>query len=347
MTETTTALDSMGIRDAFASLPDQVADAVERARGIPDLPGRDDIEHVVVLGMGGSGIAGDVIAAAAGPFLGLPILVCKTYQPPAFVGDNSLVFAISFSGDTEETVEAATEAAVQGARMVVVTGGGELARRGESWGAPVVPVPSDIPQPRAGLGAMAIPPLVILEDIGLFPGASQWIAHAVRRLRTRRDRLLGERSEARTIAKRIGRTIPLIYGGSWIGSVAAQRWKTQCNENAKVPAFWNANPEVCHNEIAGWGQHGDLTRQAITLVLLRDDFEHPQVVRRMELVKTIMGEVVAGAVDVRAAGEGQLAQLLDLILVGDLMSVELAMQEGVDPGPVPILGEIKRELRPG
>lgn len=345
MTDVSTGLDSLGMREAFASLPDQIADAVERARGIPDLPTRDDIEHVVVLGMGGSGIAGDVIAAAAGPFMGLPILVCKTYQPPAFVGDSSLVFAISFSGNTEETIEAASEAAVQGARMVIVTGGGELARLGEGWGAPVVSLPAGIPQPRAGLGAMAIPPLVVLEDIGLFPGASQWIAHAVRRLRTRRDRLAGDRSEARTLAKRIGRTIPLIYGGSWIGSVAAQRWKTQCNENAKVPAFWNASPELCHNEIAGWGQHGDLTRQAITLVQLRDDFEHPQVARRMEMVKNMMGEVVAGIHEVRAAGEGQLAQLLDLVLVGDMMSVELAMQEGVDPGPVPILDEIKAELR--
>ena len=106
MTDVFTGLDSLGMREAFASLPDQIAAAVERSRGIPDLPTRDDIEHVVVLGMGGSGIAGDVIAAAAGPFMGLPILVCKTYQPPAFVGDNSLVFAISFSGNTEETIEA-------------------------------------------------------------------------------------------------------------------------------------------------------------------------------------------------------------------------------------------------
>src|SRR5207302_10829180 len=202
--------------------------------------------------------------------------------------------------------------------------GGELARLGEGWGAPVVALPAGIPQPRAGLGAMAIPPLVVLEDIGLFPGASQWIAHAVRRLRTRRDRLAGDPSEARTLANAIGRTIPLIYGGSWIGSVAAQRWKTQCNENAKVPAFWNASPELCHNEIAGWGQHGDLTRQAITLVQLRHDFEHPQVTRRFELVFQMVDEVVASIEQVEAGGEGQLAQLLDLILVGGFTSLHMA-----------------------
>src|SRR5205085_267899 len=166
-------------------------------------------------------------------------------------------------------------------------------------------------------------------------------------LGSRRDELAGDDTLATDLARRIGRTIPLIYGGGSLGSVAAQRWKTQCNENAKVPAFWNASPELCHNEIAGWGQHGDLTRQAITLVQLRDDFEHPQVARRMEMVKHMMGEVVAGIHEVRAAGEGQLAQLLDLVLVGDLMSVELAMREGVDPGPVPILDEIKDALQSG
>src|SRR5438309_4244488 len=109
--------------------------------------------------MGGSGIAGEVLAAAAGPYLPVPVMVFKSYELPAFVGEGSLVFAISFSGDTEETVEAVTEAAVQGARIVAVTSGGELAHLAEAWGTPLVRVPGDIPQPRAALGAMAVPPL--------------------------------------------------------------------------------------------------------------------------------------------------------------------------------------------
>jgi glucose/mannose-6-phosphate isomerase len=125
------------------------------------------------------------------------------------------------------------------------------------------------------------------------------------------------------------------------------RWKTQMNENAKFPAFWNAQPELCHNEIAGWGQHGDLTRQAITIVALRHDFEHPQVMRRFELVFRMVDEVVAGILEVRARGEGQLAQLLDLMLVGDFVSLQLAMNEGIDPGPVPALDEIKIALKEG
>jgi glucose/mannose-6-phosphate isomerase len=263
------------------------------------------------------------------------------------VGDGTLVFAVSFSGNTEETVEATSEAAVQGAKVVVVSGGGELTRLGEAWGSPMVAVPDDIPQPRAAVGALAVPPLIALEEIGLFPGARRWIDEAVRRLTVRRDELKGDDTLVTDLARQIGRTIPLIYGGGAIGAVAAMRWKTQMNENAKIPAFWNAQPELCHNEIAGWGQHGDLTRQAITLVGLRHDFEHPQVMRRFELVFGMVDEVVAGIVQIQARGEGQLAQLLDLTLVGDLTSLHMALNEGIDPGPAPALDEIKVALKEG
>jgi glucose/mannose-6-phosphate isomerase len=343
----TQALDSQGMLAATLALPEQVAAAADRSMGLSGLPSIDDVNSVVVLGMGGSGIAGDLVAAVAGPFMPVPVVVAKSYELPAFVGDGTLVFAVSFSGDTEETVEATSEAAVQGAKVVIVSGGGELTRLGNAWGAPMVSVPEDIPQPRAGVGALAIPPLLVLEQVGLFPGARRWVDEAVRGLVARRDELTSDESVVDDLARQIGRTIPLIYGGGAVGAVAAQRWKTQMNENAKIPAFWNAQPELCHNEVAGWGQHGDLTRQAITLVALRHDFEHPQVMRRFELVFQVVDEVVAGIVQIQARGEGQLAQLLDLILVGDLTSLRLALNEGIDPGPVPALDDIKLALKEG
>jgi len=144
MTDTTSGgLDTQGMLDAALALPEQVAAAVEWARGLDDLPDREEIEQVVVLGMGGSGIAGDVLMAAAGPYLPLPVLVFRSYHVPAFVDEGTLVFAISFSGDTEETVEAVTAAALQGARVVAVTRGGELGHLAESWGVPVVGVPEN------------------------------------------------------------------------------------------------------------------------------------------------------------------------------------------------------------
>jgi glucose/mannose-6-phosphate isomerase len=337
-------LDSQGILDATLSLPEQVLDAMAAARGLDGLPDHDDVENIVVLGMGGSAVAGDIMVAAAGPFLPVPALALRGYNVPAFVGEGSLVFAVSFSGDTEETVEAVTEAALAGAKIVAITTGGELARLAEAWEVPLVRIPPGIPQPRTGLGHLAIPALAVMEDIGLFPGATSWVTAAVEQLRIRRDQLLKPGNLAETLARSIGRTIPVIHGGGPVGAAAAYRWKSSMNENAKIPAFWNSQPELCHNEVSGWGQHGDVTRQVMTLLGLRHDFEHPQVMHRFELTYRLLDEVVAGIEEVQAEGEGELAQLLDLILVGDVTSILLAMQEGVDPGPIPAQDQIKAAL---
>jgi glucose/mannose-6-phosphate isomerase len=337
-------VDTLDMWAATAALPEQAAEAVNASQGLGGLPGRDRVENVVVLGMGGSGIAGDVLAATAAPFMSVPVAVVKGYQPPAFVGAGSLVFAISFSGNTEETVEAAGLAYESGASLIVVSGGGELVRLADEWRVPVVPVPTDIPQPRAALGAMAVPPLVLLEEIGLFPGAGHWVAQAIDQLRRRRDALVGPASVAQDLARRIGRTIPLIHSSEALGAAAAFRWKTQINENAKSPAFFAVYPELCHNEIAGWGQHGDVTRQIITLINLRHDAEHPQVSRRFELVADVLREVVVDILEVRAAGEGDLAQLFDLALIGDFVSLHLAAREEIDPGPIPVLDDLKGRL---
>jgi glucose/mannose-6-phosphate isomerase len=341
-------VDTEGMFAATAHLPEQVAAAAAGARGVDGLPDRETIENVVVFGMGGSGMAGDILRATAGPFMAVPVVVIKSYTCPAFVGDETLVFAMSFSGNTEETLEAVTDAAMAGARVVAVTHGGELAKLASAWGTPVIGVPDTIPQPRAALGALAIPPMIVLEDLGLFPGASSWIAQAVDQLRRRRDQLVAGvadgSSPAAALARRIGRTTPLIYGGGAVGAAAAMRWKTQINENAKMPAFWNTQPELSHNEICGWGQNGDITRQLLTIVNLRHDGEHPQVARRFQLLGDLVQEVVAGIEEVRAEGEGDLAQLLDLILFGDFVSLHLAAQEGIDPGPVPVLTALKQHL---
>jgi glucose/mannose-6-phosphate isomerase len=330
--------------EAAAGLPEQIEEAVTTATGVTGLPDHDDIENVVVLGMGGSGIAGDVCAAIAGPFMPVPVVVQKGYAPPQFVNESSLVFAVSCSGNTEETIEAASMAAMAGARMVVVCAGGELAAMAEEWDAPHIPVPTSIPQPRAAIGALSIPPLVVLESVGLFPGATGWISAAVDQLKVRRDALVRDGNDAEVLARRIGHFLPLIYGGGTIGSVAAMRWKTQFNENAKVASFWNTIPELTHNEVCGWGQHGDVTRQVFRLINLRHEYEHPQIARRFALIAEAVDEVVGDIDEVWAQGDGALAQMLDLILFGDFVTLHSALQAGVDPGPVAILSEIKAKL---
>ena len=336
-------VDSLDMWGLAASLPEQVADALTAAYDAP-LPSRGAVDQVMAIGMGGSGIAGDVAAAATATRLRVPFTVVKSYDPPASVGPGTLVFAVSCSGDTEETVAASTVCWEAGATVVVVAGGGELTRLAQSAGAPVVPVPADIPQPRAAIGAMSIPPLVLLGRLGLVEDQRSRIEATVEQLARRRDRLVGAGSPAQAVARRIGRTFPLVHGSPGLGGVAAQRWKCQVNENAKAPAFWSVHPELCHNEVAGWGQSGDVTRQILTLVALRHSGEHPQVAARFALVTELLREVVADAVEVWAEGQDDLAQLFDLVLFGDFVSLHLAGNEGIDPGPVPVLGELKAQL---
>jgi glucose/mannose-6-phosphate isomerase len=329
--------------DLAFGLPEQMEAALVAASDLQGLPEHDTIENVVILGMGGSGMAGDVATAIAGPFMPVPVIVQKGYAPPQFVNEHSLVFAVSCSGNTEETVESATMAGFDGARMVVVSQGGELADLAAGWGAVHIPVDPTIPQPRAAFGALTVPVLLVLEQVGLFPGATGWITEAIDQLRRARDELRTS-GRAAELASRLAGTTPVIYGGGSLGEVAALRWKNQCNENAKVPAFSGTVPELTHNEICGWEPDRPIDRSHFRLVLLRHDSEHPQIGRRFDYLRELAGPVVGGIEEVWAEGEGALAQLADLVLVGDVVSIELAYQLGIDPGPVEVLAELKRRL---
>ena len=342
------AVDTMGFVEAVRSLPDQLPAALATARevGLDALDGRS-LSRLVVCGMGGSGISGDVLQAVAAPVAPVPVTVVKGYELPAFVGPETLVLAVSYSGGTEETLEATAAALDAGAALVAVCSGGELAKMAAGAGAAVVPCPGGF-MPRAALGHLCVPLLVVLERLGLLAGAEQAVRAAASRLDQRRaacrPEVEGPANPARELARRIGRTIPLVYGGGALGAVAAMRWKGDVNENAKAPAFWNTFPELDHNEICGWGQHGDVTRQVMTLVELRHDFEHPQVSRRVEATRAIVEETMAQVLEVRAGGDGRLAQLLDLMYVGDWVSVYLALDAGVDPGPIEAIARLKDEL---
>ncbi len=339
------AVDSLDMWGATAGLPEQAAAAYEAALAMDGLPDGEDIDSIVVLGMGGSGIAGDVLAAAALRASRVPVAVSKSYELPAWVGPGTLVFAVSCSGDTEETLSAAEAAFAAGATVVALSGGGALGAMAAEHGAPIVAVPASIPQPRAAIGAMAIPPLVVAERMGLLAGVVNQVPSALQQLARRRDQLVGPAGPAREIARRIGRTIPLVHGAQGLAAVAASRWKTQVNENAKAPAFSSVQPELCHNEIAGWAQFGDVTRQVLTQVALRTADDHPQVARRFDWVAETLLEVVADTLEVWAEGETPLARFFDLVIVGDFVSLHLAERDGVDPGPVPVLVEMKAHLR--
>jgi glucose/mannose-6-phosphate isomerase len=341
--------DTLGFLDAVAGLPEQLAHAHEVAGSVhPDrFPNGDHIQNIVVLGMGGSGITGDIVAAAFNDELPVPITVLKQIRTPAFVGPDTLAIAVSYSGNTEETVSMASSAVERGARLVAISCGGDLAGVARRSGGLHLSCPEGF-MPRAAVGALVAPLIVTLFRSGLAPGAHANLVTAQVQLADRRDRcapaVKGAANPAREIARRLGRTIPIIYGGGALGGVAAYRWKCDVNENAKSPAFWHQYPELDHNEICGWGQHGDVTRQLFSLVELRHGFEHPRLRLRFDATREIIEECVHQVLAVEAEGEGRLAQLLDLMYVGDWVSTYLALQSDVDPGPIDAITDLKARL---
>src|SRR5260221_49606 len=228
-------------------------------------------------------------------------------------------------------------AAEQGAQVVAISCGGELERIALDAGGLHIACREGF-LPRAAIGALVAPLCTVLYRMGLAPGAQAMLLRAQTQLARRRDQccpqIEGAANPARELARQIGRTIPLIYGGGAIGAVAAYRWKCDVNENAKAPALSRAYPELDHNEICAWGQHGDVTRQLITLVELRHGFEHPRLRLRFEATREIIDECVHQVLSVEAEGEGRLGQLLDLMYMGDWTSCYLPLQNDVDPGAI-------------
>ena len=339
----------MGFLDAVEGLPEQLAGAHEAAGRVhaDRFPDAASIRNIVVLGMGGSGISGDVVSAAFNDEVPVPITVLKQIRTPAFVGPSTLAFAVSYSGDTEETVAMAQSALETGARLVAISCGGALEELAKGAGALHLPCPPGF-LPRAAVGALVAPLVVSLFRIGLAPGGHANLVQAQQQLAARRDKcrpaVEGAANPAREVARKIGRTIPLIYGGGALGGVAAYRWKCDINENAKAPAFWHQYPELDHNEICAWGQQGDVTRQLMTLVELRHGFEHRRLSARFDFTREIIQETLHQVLSVEAEGQGRLAQLMDLMYMGDWVSCYLALDNDVDPGPIDAIFDLKSRL---
>lgn len=332
------APDSLGFRTVAARVPESTEAAVLAAQDatLPDIT-PDAVRNVVVLGAGAPGWSAEAVAAIAADVAEVPVSACGYEDVPRFVGRDTLVVALTLHSAEHETIGAARDAADRGAVLVAIGGAGELVHAAAERGGSVVPLDASPPHSRAALGALVAAPLVVLDRLGLLPGADALVDRAVAQLHRRRDELGNGGGFAAKLARRIGRSMPLVYGGGALGDLAARRWKHQCNTNAKIPAFAAAFPAVGYDDISGWGQHGDVTRQVFTGVLLRHDHEGSRAGVWFDSLGPVLEESLQSVHEVRASGDGPLAQLLDLAYIGDLVSLHLAGQEGLDPGPAPAL----------
>lgn len=342
-------LDSLGILETVEGFADQCRLGWQLGRSVSGLPEANGIDSVVVLGMGGSGVSGDVVRAVVEPRLPIPFRVEKGYGPlPSWVGRTSLVIAVSYSGNTQETLAAAGQALERGARLVSVATGGGLAEMAAEHGLAQVTVPGGL-QPRSALGYLTLSLLGILDRMELVPPFEQEVEEAADNLDELAARCNRKHASpdhpAKSIAGRLLGKIPLVYGSRGPAAAAAYRFKCDLNEYAKVPAFWNELPELDHNEIESWRAE-ELTRD-FALVLLRDPGELPEVARRFTITRELIGPRAEEAIEVVAEGASPLARLLSLLFVTQLAAIYLAFAREVDPGPVNVLEALKRRLAEG
>lgn len=321
--------------DDVLGIPDQLRDALWRIESARLEPA--PAAGLFVCGMGGSAIGGDLAAAALGDRLTGPMLTVRGYALPSWATPDWTVLCSSYSGSTEETLACFEAAAALGARRLAASTGGALVDQARESDVPVVGLPG-IFQPRAAVAYMVVVAAEVASLAGIGPRVHTEIDAAAAFLTEQRKSL---QQQAREIAALVAGAVPVVYGSDLTAPVA-RRWKTQVNENAKFPAFWGELPEANHNEILGWaGAAGDERAAAI---FLEDRDQHPRVARRFELTaKSVLADAAAVA-RVETMGETRLERLLWAVMLGDLVSLELARQRGVDPDPVEAIERFKEEL---
>jgi glucose/mannose-6-phosphate isomerase len=313
--------------------PQQLGDALWRAQSA-GLPTTDRPGGLVVCGMGGSAIGGDLATAALGDRATRPITTVRGYALESWTGPDSLVLCASYSGNTEETLACFEAAGVAGAGRVVLTTGGTLAEAARAEGVPVIGVPAGM-QPRAAVVYMTVGVLECAAACGAAPGLHAEIDTAAELLAS-----IGP-ADAEPLAERLRDTVPVIHGAGPTAAVA-RRWKTQVNENAKGAAFYSELPEADHNEICFWARAS--ATAPFAAVFLEDPDQHPRIQRRIQLTAAEAERAGAPSLRVSARGESRLERVLSLVMLGDLISVRLAELAGVDPNEIEALERLKDAL---
>ena len=336
--------DPAGMRDIVASLPDQLEASLHLGLGSPiDL---GEAQHVFLVGMGGSAIAGDVFAAWVADRSKVPIQVVRDYRLPAYARSEDVLVALSYSGNTQETLAATTQGIKLGCGVVAVTSGGalhELARKND---VPVFEIPPGLP-PRGAFGHL----FGILPAIGeewAFGRLRSDLERAIAHVRDLRKHLRPEtgmrQNRAKRIAVRLRPTVPIVYAAPPFTSIA-KRWQTQFNENAKMLAFSSSFPEADHNEIVGWCEDRGGARRH-TPILIRDRDESPEIRRQLDITVDLISRRVR-VLEVDDDGETVLSRLLGTLYLGDYVSLYLSTLRRVDPLPLPAIVEFKRRLAGG
>jgi glucose/mannose-6-phosphate isomerase len=319
--------------DDVLGIPDQLRDALWRIESARLDPA--EAAGVMVCGMGGSAIGADLAVGALGDRLTRPLIVVRGYGLPSWATPEWTVLCSSYSGHTEETLACFAAAEALGVRRIVASTGGPLVDGARAAGVPVVGLPG-IFQPRAAVAYMFVVAAEVAALAGAAPRVHTEIDAAAAFLESESE---GLQARAAEIAAQLEGTMPVVYGADLTAPVG-RRWKSQMNENAKIPAFHSELPEADHNELCGW----DAPESQLAGIFLEDRDQHPRVRRRFKLTAASIAADGATAVRLETAGETRVARLLWATMLGDLVSLELAKARGVDPLPIEAIERFKEAM---
>lgn len=340
--------DPSNMLDAVYGLPEQMEQALRIMDDVHLAINKERISNIIVTGLGGSAIGGDLVRVFTAGKLAVPMSVNRDYVLPNYTGPNTLVFASSYSGNTEETLSAYDMAKARGAQIVAITTGGQLGKKAEADGYPVIKIPAGL-QPRAAIGVSFIPLVMALAKIGFLDVADvkAQALDTITLLKAMRDELNPSVAKADNLSKQLAEkfygNLPVIYGAAGTTEVVAQRWKGQICENAKAPAHYNVFPEWNHNELVGTEVPKDLLKR-FQVVMLRDKNDHVRIQKRIDITKDIWRSAAGSVTEVWSRGNSDMARIFSLIYIGDYASVYLAFMNGVDPSTVEKIDLLKGKL---
>ena len=339
-------LDPGGMLEAVSALPEQCAEAWQATSRLALPADYAQVTKIVILGMGGSAIAGDMFRALLQRESAVPVFNVRQYDLPPFVDERTLVIASSFSGETEEVISAFDQALATPARKLVITTGGRLLTTARANGIPTFTFRFE-GEARAAVGWCLMPLLRVAAILGLMQGVEEDIAEAVRVLGDLRgeigDGVAAAGNPAKAMARRLHDKLPVIYGAGPLIEVA-RRWKTQLNESAKVWSFCEELPEAHHNAIISYALPEAIARGTAVVFLQSPDLVHRRVQLRYEFTQRLLREAGVEVLTAEARGRSALAQVLSLVLFGDYAGTYLALLYGVDPTPTEVINELKAWL---
>jgi glucose/mannose-6-phosphate isomerase len=340
-------IDPSGMYDKIYNFPEQLEEAARIGLNLnPDLNYFKGIANIVVIGMGGSAIGGDLVRSYLADKINIPFFICRHYRLPEFVNENSLVIGSSYSGNTEESLSAFNDALSRKAKIACITTGGKLGELAQKNNFLVAKLPKGYP-PRAALGFSFIPLLCLMSRLGFINDVEKDISELVKELKSWRDLysidMATEKNRAKSLAVKFYNKIPIIYTGPELTDAIGTRWKGQICENSKCLAFNNQFPEFNHNELVGWNVI-EAYRDKIIVVYLKDHDDHDRVSKRMSVVKQIIEKQKVEIVEVNSRGTSPLARMFSLIQIGDFTSFYLAILNNIDPTPVKVIDFLKDEL---